>query len=231
MSALDWLALLHPALMILFVYPVVGATIRLGILVRERRLEINPIPPTVPVEHADHGRWVTTGTVVAVLVALVWTFLERYGGHVSPMGGVRRLVPLMMLAGASLAGCLALWRLRRPGRRAAAALMTWGTLLLLGLQPEVWRLGDDPLQPAFWASHFWSGWLLTGLLLFAMAAAPEIALRPALRRLHVMAAFLMAVLLAVQAITGCRDLVGLHKRYHPPQEAGFGIRRPCLWTR
>ena len=77
MSPLDWLALLHPVLMILFVYPVVGATIRLGILVRERRLEINPLPPTVPVEHTDHGRWVTTGTVVAVLIALLWSFLDQ----------------------------------------------------------------------------------------------------------------------------------------------------------
>ena len=56
--------------MILFVYPVVGATIRLGILARERRLDLNPIAPTVPVEHADHGRWVTGGMVLAVLVAL-----------------------------------------------------------------------------------------------------------------------------------------------------------------
>jgi len=77
------------------------------------------------------------------------------------------------------------------------------------MEPEVWRQGDHPLQPAFWQSHFWSGWLLCGLLLFAMAAAPEIAHRPALRRLHVTAAFLMAVLLAVQAITGCRDLLQL----------------------
>ena len=75
------------------------------------------------------------------------------------------------------------------------------------------RLADSPLQPAFWASHFWSGWLLIGLLLFAMAAAPEIALRPALRRVHRAAAFLIAVLLAVQAITGCRDLLGLAQRW------------------
>jgi hypothetical protein len=212
MSALDWLALLHPVLMILFVYPVVGATIRLGILVRERRLQINPLPPTVPVEHTDHGRWVGTGTVVAVLIALAWSFLEHGQAGGGFPGGGARLARLLLLGGGALAACLALWRLRRPGRRAAAALLAWGGLLLLGLEPEVWRLADNPLRPAFWASHFWSGWLLCGLLLFAMAAAPEIALRPGLRRLHVAAALLIAVLLAVQAITGCRDLVGLAQR-------------------
>ena len=40
MTAIQWGALLHPVLMILFVYPLVGATIRLGILVREKRLGI-----------------------------------------------------------------------------------------------------------------------------------------------------------------------------------------------
>ena len=70
LTPLQWLALVHPVLIILFVYPVIGATIRLGILARERRLEINPIAPTVPIEHVDHGRWATAGLLVAVLFAL-----------------------------------------------------------------------------------------------------------------------------------------------------------------
>ena len=48
--------------MILFVYPVVGATIRLGILAREKRLKINPIADTVPLEHAQHGAWAVSYT-------------------------------------------------------------------------------------------------------------------------------------------------------------------------
>ena len=66
----QWLALVHPVLIILFVYPVIGATIRLGILARERRLQLNPIAPTVPVEHVEHGRWATGGLLLAVLFAL-----------------------------------------------------------------------------------------------------------------------------------------------------------------
>lgn len=209
MTALDWLALLHPVLMVLFVYPVVGATIRLGILVREKRLGITEQSELVPREHTDHGRWVTTGTVVAVLIALLWNFLHQIEPAQAFPGGAPRLARLLLLGAIALAGCLALWRLRRPGRRAAAALISWGALLLLGLEPEVWRQGDHPLDPGFWQSHFWAGWLLSGLLLFAMAAAPEIARSPRLRSVHRLAAFLVALLLAVQAITGCRDLLQL----------------------
>ena len=51
LTALEWLALLHPVLAIL-VYPVAGATIRLGILAREKRTDYNPaLPDTVPTEH------------------------------------------------------------------------------------------------------------------------------------------------------------------------------------
>lgn len=209
MTALNWLALVHPVLMILFVYPVVGATIRLGILARERRLQLNPIAATVPQEHSDHGRWVTSGTVVLVLIALLWSFLAQSDPGLPFPGGAPRLIRLLLLGAIALAGCLALWRLQRPGRRAAAALFSWGALLLLGLEPEVLRRAGRPLASALWQSHFWSGWLLSGLLLFAMAAAPEIARSPRIRTLHRTAAFLVALLLAVQAISGCRDLLQL----------------------
>lgn len=200
LSAADWLLLLHPVLMILFVYPVVGATIRLGILVRERRLEINPIAATVPAEHVDHGRWVTTGTVGAVLLALIANWVRN-----GPASGT---APLLPLAAVALGGCLALWRVRPPAARAAAALLSWGALALLVAQPPLWFHGRSPWERV-WGNHAISGVLLTGLLLFAMAAAAEIRSRPAWRRLHTGAAFLTALLLAVQAISGSRDLLTL----------------------
>ena len=36
LTPLQWFGLVHPVLIILFVYPVVGATIRLGFLARDR---------------------------------------------------------------------------------------------------------------------------------------------------------------------------------------------------
>jgi hypothetical protein len=226
LSALQWLSLLHPLLMVLFVYPVIGATIRIGIHVRERRLDQYPLPASVGPEHLDHGRWLTTAMVLAVLLALGWSFLHAgaistgaiatgaYGtaaiGTVPGANWPHRPLALALGAAAALASCLALWRVKRPWLRACFALTCWLALLGLGLQPEVPRWSDNPLDLTFWRSHFWGGWLLCGLLLFAMAAAPEIRSRPLLRRLHLAANVLVALLMAVQAITGCRDLLQLN---------------------
>jgi Protein of unknown function (DUF4079) len=218
LTALQWLSLLHPLLMVLFVYPVIGATIRIGIHVRERRLGQYPLPASVGPEHIDHGRWLTTAMVLAVLLALGWSFLHsgslvtgalNTGAQAPGTLWPQRPLALGLGAAAALAACLALWHVKRPWLRACFALTCWLALLGLGLQPEVPRWSDNPLNWTFWRSHFWGGWLLCGLLLFAMAAAPEIRTRPLLRRLHLAANALVALLMAVQAITGCRDLLQL----------------------
>ena len=58
--------------------------------------------------------------------------------------------------------------------------------------------------------------LLTGLLLFTLAIRPEISRQLRLRRLHVAANILVMVLLAVQAITGSRDLLEIPLSWQKP---------------
>jgi len=217
MTAIDWLALLHPVLVILFVYPVVGATIRLGILVREKRLGITRQSDLVPVEHAAHGAWVTGGVVVAVLIALLYSLLAHGLSSGSLLsGGLLRLLPLGLVAIGTVVALLALLRVRRAALRASFALLCWAGLLGLGSQPEIWRVTDNPLTGGFWSSHYWSGVLLSGLLLFTTAARPEITRMPRLRRLHLLLNLLVMVLLAVQAITGSRDLLEMPLSWQTP---------------
>ena len=191
----SWLALVHPVLMILFVYPVVGATIRLGILARERRLQINPIAATVPVEHAQHGGWVTGGVLVAELIGL---------GHSL---AAQHLMAWLLMAAAVLFSFSRLLSARWIWQRSLWGISCWLGLLLLGLQPEVERLGDTPWSPLFWQSHFWMGLLLTGLLLGSTALKPGIGRHAALRRLHVSSNVIVALLLAMQSISGTRNLL------------------------
>ena len=179
----------------LFVYPVTGATIRLGILARERRLEINPIADTVPLEHAQHGSWVTGGVVVAVLIGLSHSLA---GADL----GLRLLLGFVVLI-----GYISLLRSRLIWQRLLAGAISWGGMLILGLQPTVERLSDQPWTGLFWQSHFWMGWILTGLLLSSTAIHPLIGRSTRIRRWHVATNVLVALLLAMQAISGSRDLV------------------------
>ncbi|MEC8096768.1 MAG: DUF4079 family protein [Cyanobacteriota bacterium] len=195
----QWLALVHPVLIILFVYPVIGATIRLGILARERRLQLNPIAPTVPVEHVDHGRWATGALLLAVLIAL---------GHglAGAGAGLATWLVVSLQAAAAAAAFVALLRTRRLMFRLLFAWSCWLFLLLIILQPLL-MAERSLLAVAIWESHTWGGLALLALLLFTMAVQREIASRLWMRRLHVSLNVLVALLLATQAITGTRDLL------------------------
>ena len=189
------MGLLHPVLMILFVYPVVGATIRLGILARERRLKINPIADTVPLEHAQHGAWVTGGVLVAVVIGLSHSLWATH-----PLGLVLTGSAVLFSFGRLLASRL-IWQ------RFLWAVASAGGLLLLGLQPAVERFSDVPWTPLFWQSHFWMGLLLTALLLSSTALQPLIGHSVRARRIHISSNLLVALLLAMQAISGTRNLL------------------------
>ena len=167
-----WMGLLHPVLMILFVYPVVGATIRLGILAREKRLHLNPIADTVPVEHAQHGAWVTGGVLVSVLIGLGHSL---WGSH--PLD-------LMLTGSAVMFSFGRLLATRMVWQRFLWASASAAGLLLLGLQPAVERFSDVPWSPLFWQSHFWMGLLLTTLLLSSTALQPLIGSSVIARRIH-----------------------------------------------
>ena len=191
----EWFGLIHPVLIILFVYPVVGATIRLGILAREKRLNLNPIADTVPNEHAQHGAWVTGGVLVAVLIGLGHSLWSS-----NPLG-------LMLTGSAVMFSFGRLLATRMVWQRSLWATSNVAGLILLGLQPAVERFSDVPWSPLFWQSHFWMGLLLTALLLSSTALQPLIGFSMIARRIHISSNLLVALLLAMQAISGTRNLL------------------------
>ena len=96
---------------------------------------------------------------------------------------------------------------RKVWQRFFWAAASAGGLILLGLQPAVERFSDIPWSPLFWQSHFWMGLLLTALLLNSTALQPLIGHSVSARRLHISSNLLVALLLAMQAISGTRNLL------------------------
>ncbi len=154
-------------LIILFVYPVIGATIRLGILARERRLQINPIAATVPIEHAEHGRWATGGLLVAVLLA--FTHALASGQASLALWGTAAVA-----ASVAVGSFVVLLRSRRLVPRLIGSWGCWLMLLLIVLQPLP-GVGKAYGEALIWQSHTWGGLLLLALLLLTMAVQREIA--------------------------------------------------------
>jgi hypothetical protein len=214
-TTIDWLWILHPALMVTVAYPLLGVVLHLARRTRQRRLGRSRLPASSGAEHSDLGRALAVAVVLIEVLALAVVI-----GTKAPFGqfsgGPGRLVGLSLIALGSLAALAALLRLQRPAGRAGFALLTWAGVLTLGGQNEVWRLSDDPLNPAFWQSHYWGGAGLTGLLLFALAARPEIQRDLRWRRLHVCANALAALLFLAQAISGSRDLLEIPLSWQKP---------------
>jgi hypothetical protein len=206
MTTVDWLWLLHPALAVALVYPLLGAALQLALQTRRRRLNQAKAPLSSGAEHTALGRWLTAAVVTIQLIAYAVVILTRQPSQLDPG---RSGLLLLVLAGSVLA-LAALWRVRQPLYRASFALLCWIGVIGLGMQPEVWRLSDNPLDPAFWQSHFWGGMGLTGLLL------------------HLSANALAALIFITQGITGPRDLLEIPLSWQKPTIYGCNFeQRVC----
>ena len=215
MTITDWLWILHPALAVVLIYPLIGMVVRLAWQTRQRRVAKVKHPPVVGRDHSDLGRWLSASVVVLVLIALTVAIATK-----EPLadfsGGAGRAIQLSIVLLGTVVSLIALWRSKAAPMRLSFSLITWVGVLTLGAQPEVWRLSDDPLSPAFWQSHYWAGVAVTGLMLFSLAARPEILRDLRLRRLHVTASVLAAVLFLTQGITGTRDLLEIPLSWQKP---------------
>ncbi len=206
MAAVDWLMILHPFLAVVLVYPLIGVVVRLAVQTRARRVQKMKLPPTVGRDHSDLGSWLAAGVVVLVLIAL-FVVIATKTPFAEFEGGVARAMQLLLVLCGTSVSLLALWRCKLPILRLAFSLITWAGVLGLGAQPEVWRLSDNPFTPAFWQSHYWAGVGVTGLMLFSLGARAEIFRDIRIRRLHVTANVLAALLFLTQGLTGTRDLL------------------------
>ena len=219
MTALDWLWILHPALAVVVVYPLLGVVMRLAWQTRQRRVAKQKHPPTVGRDHSDVGRWLAASVVWLVLIALAVSIATKV-----PLadfaGGVTRAAQLLVVLLGTSASLIALLRCQAAVFRFSFSVLTFIGVLALGAQPEVWRVSDDLFSSGFWQSHYWSGVAVTGLMLLSLSARREITRDLRVRRLHVTASILAAVLFLMQGVTGTRDLLEIPLSWQKPAVYG-----------
>lgn len=227
MELVDWLWILHPALAVVVVYPLMGVVVRLGGQTRHRRVDRAKLPPAVVRDHQDLGKWLTAGVVIIALVAITVSIVTKSFWPAPSSQQTLRACSLLLVLAGTVVSLLVLWRVQQRWQRILFALLTWAGVLGLGAQPEVWRVSDDPGSFAFWTAHYWTGVGLVALMLFSMAIRPEISRRLAWRRVHLTTVMVAALLFMAQGISGSKDLLEIPLSWQKPAiyQCDFNARR------
>ncbi len=207
----DLVGLIHPAIAVIFVFPIIGIVCNYSWQTRQRRLEIkdskkSKIPPVVGREHVKLGKWLTGSVVGVNLIALAYVivynnFLINFRRDSLDMVQAT-LITLIFIA--TIASFVMLFRAKPKLWRGIFATLTGMGLIILGAQEGVWRLSDE----WYW-SHYYYGMGVSLLMIFSLAIIEDIYKDRSnrWRKVHIILNFFALLLFIGQGITGARDLL------------------------
>jgi uncharacterized membrane protein len=228
MNAEQWAGIIHPAITVIFVFPLIGIVANLAWQTRQRRLQTavkggkSKIPPVVGRDHVQIGRWLTGGVVGTSLVAIAYSIITK--GLIeealftqSPVASI--FIILMFIA--TIASLVLLYRAKEKQWRAAFATLSSLGLIVLGYldtlgiveKPFVFRRDNQ-----WYISHFYYGTLAAILMIVSVAIVQEIYQDRAnrWRNLHIILNCIALLLFFGQGITGTRDLFEIGLWTPPP---------------
>lgn len=207
----DLAALVHPAIAVAFVFPLIGIATNYAWQTRQRRLAIkngdkSKIPPVVGKEHVQIGRWLTGSVVGITLIALAYSIYLKGIPGLEEKGELQpfQVIFITLMFVATIATTALLYRAKSMGWRAIFATLSGMGLIILGAQEGVWRLSNE----WYW-SHYYYGIVVSILMLFSLAIVDDIYRDRSLfwRRVHIALNCVALLLFLGQGITGARDLL------------------------
>lgn len=204
MELKDVILLLHPAIAVIVVFPLIGIVVNRALQVRQRRLQTatdgkSKIPPVVGQEHVKLGRWLTGSVVGIVLLALAFdifsNILEKQVWTKTPFQVI--LVALFFVA--TIASLALLYKAGDRKWRAIFATLSGMALVVLGCQDGIYRKTDQ-----WYFSHYYYGITAALLMIFSLAILPDIYKDKTnrWRKIHIALNTLALLLFLGQAITG-----------------------------
>ena len=205
----DLFALIHPALVVTFVFPMVGIVTYFAWQTRQRRLAAKQnkgkIPAIVGREHVKIGKWLATSVVVASLIALAYSIV--YKSFVKQklwQNNNPQAILIILMFVATIASLVLLLKARTSLWRGVFATMTGMGLVIIGEQEGVWRLADE----WYWSHHYF-GIVVSLLMIFSIAILDDIYRdrTNTLRNIHIILNCLALLLFIGQGVTGARDLL------------------------
>ncbi|MBW4612593.1 MAG: DUF4079 domain-containing protein [Desmonostoc vinosum HA7617-LM4] len=209
MELADFLGLLHPAIAVIFVFPLIGNVVNFAWQTRQRRLQTSDgnkskIPPIVGTEHRNLGQWLTGAVVGLVLLGLAYpigkNILKNQLWNKVPF----QVVFILLMFAATIASLVLLYRAKQRLWRAVFATLTGAGVVILGCQDGVFRRTNE----WYW-SHYYIGIAAALLMIFSLAIVQDIYQDRThrWRTIHTILNCIALLLFIGQGMTGTRDLL------------------------
>lgn len=217
MSAADFASLIHPALAIAIIFPLLGIVLNFAWQTRQRRLQTkdgkSKIPPVVGPEHLRFGRLFSNAVVVLALIGLAYAIFSKMAKNQVWAEDAARAWFVVLMFVVTIASLVFLNRAQPKLWRGIFATLTGMGLVILGSQPEVFRRGFE-----WYISHYYYGIAASLLMVFSLAIFPEIYQDRSnrWRNTHIILNVFATLLFLGQGFTGTRDLLEIPLSWQQP---------------
>lgn len=209
MELQDFFALIHPAIAIIVVFPLIGIVVNRALLTRQRRLQVtngqkSKIPPIVGSEHVAIGNGLSSAVVGVTLLGMAYPLFSKMLSNDTLTKEPIRALFIIAIFLLSIASFTLLFKAKAKVGRGIFASLTGMGLIILGLQPEIFRRDNE-----WFVSHFYYGITAALLMIFSVAIVQEIYQdkKNRWRTIHILLNCFAILLFIGQGMTGARDLL------------------------
>ncbi len=218
METNDLIALIHPAIAVTVIFPLIGIVVNFAWQTRQRRLQTadngkSKIPPIVGREHVNLGRWLAGGVVGVALIGLAYPIFEHIVSEKFWSKNPFQVIFIVLMFAATIGSLVLLYRARETHWRGIFATLTGTGLVVLGCQEGVFRRTDE----WYW-SHYYIGITAALLMVFSLAIIEDIYKDRSnrWRNVHIILNCLALLLFIGQGMTGTRDLLEIPLSWQKP---------------
>lgn len=221
----DLLALIHPTIAIAVVFPLIGIVVNRAWLARERRLQIaegqkSKVAPLVGAEHVAIGNWLSIAVVTVALLGMGEPLLVKMIKKNAIAQEPFRVLLVVAVYLLTIAALIFLFKAKDKMWRGIFATFTGLGLIILGLQPEIFRRDSG-----WFISHYYYGIAASLLMLFSLAIVQDIYRDKTnrWRTIHIVLNCFALLLFFGQGFTGSRDLLEIALSWQKPhlQQCNF----------
>ncbi len=213
MKPVDFFIIIHPALAVIFVFPLIGIVSYYSWLTRQRRLAVvnkqkSKIAPIVGPEHVKIGRWLSSAVVAITLLGLAYPIGENIIKNQMWVSNFLQFIFLILMFVLTAVSLYFLHNARQKHWRGIFATLTGMGIVILGCQDGVFRRTNE-----WYMSHYYYGIVAALLMVFSLAIVEEIYKDKSnrWRNVHIILNCFALLLFMGQGITGTRDLLEIGK--------------------